>query len=166
VMEHRRSARFRWERERAERPLRIQDSRERRPGGAGTGKWGGVRIDRPTQPSRKSAPGCQPASSFTKYGKFRTGDPDHDIVYNCNHAKWFPNGFRARRAGPFQLIVAAWQPERVIAERRGAGTYGLASLEFDSLGIALPDRTAGAYDQADRRTFPITTRIDARPPLT
>ena len=55
-----------------------------------------------------------------------------DWIYNFNHAKWFPNGFAGRPAGPFQLIVAAWQ--------NGSGTtpawpYGLAILDLTSLGI-------------------------------
>jgi Tol biopolymer transport system component len=29
-------------------------------------------------------------------------------IYNCNHAKWFPNGFPGGPSGSFQLIVASW----------------------------------------------------------
>jgi hypothetical protein len=52
--------------------------------------------------------------------------------YNCNHAKWFPNGFANGPAGNFQLIVAAWQNG---GATRPKGPYGLASLDLTPLNI-------------------------------
>ena len=54
-----------------------------------------------------------------------------DWAFNCNHAKWFPNGF-ARMPGPFKLIVAAWQNGGTDPL---SGPYGLATLDLSLLNI-------------------------------
>jgi Tol biopolymer transport system component len=53
-------------------------------------------------------------------------------VYNCNHAKWFPNGFSGGPAGAFQLIVASWIGSQ---SDPPTGPYGLSSLDLTPLGI-------------------------------
>jgi hypothetical protein len=52
-------------------------------------------------------------------------------TYNCNHAKWFPNGFSGA-PGSFQLIVAAWQNGGTTPP---SGPYGLSVLDLTPLGI-------------------------------
>ena len=53
-------------------------------------------------------------------------------IYNCNHAKWFPNGFSGGPAGAFQLIVASWIGSQ---SDPPTGPYGLSSLDLTPLGI-------------------------------
>jgi hypothetical protein len=53
-------------------------------------------------------------------------------IYNCNHAKWFPNGFLGGPADAYQLIVAAWQNGGATTP---AGPYGLCVLDLTPLGI-------------------------------
>ena len=52
-------------------------------------------------------------------------------IYNCNHAKWFPNGFSGV-TGPFQLIVASWRSAQANPPE---GPYGLSALDLTPLGI-------------------------------
>jgi hypothetical protein len=87
---------------------------------------------------------ASPPSSSNKKGKkgkyaiflYKYGGPGPAIQitapsYNCNHAKWFPNGFNGA-PGPFKLIVAAWQNGGATPP---LGPYGLASLDLTPLGI-------------------------------
>jgi hypothetical protein len=53
-------------------------------------------------------------------------------IYNCNHAKWFPNGFPGGPSGSFQLIVASWLGSNSNPPK---GPYGLSSLDLTPLGI-------------------------------
>jgi hypothetical protein len=52
-------------------------------------------------------------------------------IYNCNHAKWFPNGFPGGPSGSFQLIVAPWLGSNSNPQR----AYGLSSLDLTPLGV-------------------------------
>jgi hypothetical protein len=84
---------------------------------------------------------ASPPSSSNKNGKYaiflyKYGAPGPAIQitapsYNCNHAKWFPNGFNGA-PGPFELIVAAWQNGGATPP---SGPYGLASLDLTPLNI-------------------------------
>jgi WD40-like Beta Propeller Repeat len=54
-------------------------------------------------------------------------------IYNCNHAKWFPNGFfDGGPPAPFKLIVASWIGSQ---SNPPTGPYGLSSLDLSPLGI-------------------------------
>ena len=53
-------------------------------------------------------------------------------IYNCNHAKWFPNGFPGGPSGPFQLIGASWRGAEADPPE---GPYGLSALDLTPLGI-------------------------------
>ena len=53
-------------------------------------------------------------------------------IYNCNHAKWFPNGFPGGPSGSFQLIVASWLGS---TSNPPTGPYGLSSLDLTPLGV-------------------------------
>jgi hypothetical protein len=96
------------------------------------GKWVVFESNRPPQPLAEVGAGLY-AIFLYEYGGSNPAIQITDIVYNCNHAKWFPTGFPGRAPGPFQLIVAAWQPD---GSEAAAPPYGLASLDLTSLGIA------------------------------
>jgi WD40-like Beta Propeller Repeat len=96
------------------------------------GKWVVFESNRPTQPLAEVGAGLY-AIFLYEHGGSNPAIQITDIVYNCNHSKWFPNGFPGRPPGPFQLIVAAWQPD---GSGSAAPPYGLASLDLTSLGIA------------------------------
>ena len=49
-------------------------------------------------------------------------------MYNMNHAKWYPNGFKSVAGDP-TLVVAAYQQEGTGA----ALPYGIASLDVSSI---------------------------------
>ena len=53
-------------------------------------------------------------------------------IYDCNHAKWFPNGFPGGPPGPFQLVVASWRSSQSDPPQ---GSYGLSSLDLTPFGI-------------------------------
>jgi hypothetical protein len=88
--------------------------------------------NRPPQPLAEVGAGLY-AIFLYEYGGSNPAIQITDIVYNCNHAKWFPNGFAGCPRGPFQLIVAAWQPD---GSEAASPPYRLASLDLTSLGIA------------------------------
>jgi hypothetical protein len=96
------------------------------------GKWVVFESNRPPQPVAEVGAGLY-AIFLYEYGSSNPAIQITDIVYNCNHAKWFPNGFPGRAPGASQLIVAAWQPD---GSEAAAPPYGLASLDLTSLGIA------------------------------
>ncbi len=94
------------------------------------GKWVVFESNRPSQ---YEANGLY-AIYLYQYGFLGPG-PARQItstIYNCNHAKWFPTGFPKRPAGPFQLIVAAWQNG---AATPPSGPYGLSVLDLTPLGL-------------------------------
>ena len=85
--------------------------------------------------------GCLPGSVFKggmyaiylyEYGANTPALEITDWAYDCNHAKWIPDGFPEGPAGPFRLIVAAWQNG---ASSTPSGPYGLAELDLKPLGI-------------------------------
>ena len=95
------------------------------------GKWVVFESNRGCVPGQVYSDGMY-AIYLYEYGVPSPAFAITDWIYNFNDAKWFPNGFAGRPAGPFQLIVAAWQ--------NGSGTtpawpYGLAILDLTSLGI-------------------------------
>jgi Tol biopolymer transport system component len=95
------------------------------------GKWVVFESNRGCVPGQVYSDGMY-AIYLYEYGVRSPAFAITDWAYNFNHAKWFPNGFAGRPAGPFQLIAAAWQ--------NGSGTtpawpYGLAILDLTSLGI-------------------------------
>ena len=54
-------------------------------------------------------------------------------IYNCNDAKWFPNGFFSDGPSlPYKLIVASWIGSQ---SNPPTGPYGLSSLDLTPLGI-------------------------------
>jgi hypothetical protein len=60
---------------------------------------------------------------------YQVGGPDPAIQitdpnYNCNHAKWYPNGFST--PGDVKQVTATVNPH---------APYGLASLNLSSLGL-------------------------------
>jgi hypothetical protein len=84
--------------------------------------------------------GCQPSTTYPdgmyviylyEYGVTNPAFAITEWTYNCNHAKWFPNGFSGA-PGSFQLIVAAWQNGGTTPP---SGPYGLSVLDLTPLGI-------------------------------
>ncbi len=57
---------------------------------------GRVRIEPPAPAAREVGAGLY-AIFLYEYGGSNPAIQITDIVYNCNHAKWFPNGFPGRR---------------------------------------------------------------------
>ncbi len=95
------------------------------------GKWVVFESNRGCVPSRTYQAGMYAIYLY----EYRVRNPAFAITdwgYNCNHAKWFPNGFPKRPAGPFQLIVAAWQSGGTTPP---SGPYGLSVLDLTPLGI-------------------------------
>lgn len=97
------------------------------------GKWVVFESNRPPQPLAEVGAGLY-AIFLYEYGSSNPAIQITGIAYNCNHAKWFPNGFAGRPPGPFKLIVAAWQPGGSEAPSPSP-PYGLASLDLSPLGI-------------------------------
>ena len=96
------------------------------------GKWVVFESNRPPQPIAEIGAGLY-AIFLYQYGGPNAAVQITEIAYNCNHAKWFPNGFPGYPPGPFRLIVAAWQPN---GSQAPLPPYGLASLDLTPLGIA------------------------------
>jgi WD40-like Beta Propeller Repeat len=94
------------------------------------GKWVVFESNRGCPPSKEYPDGMY-AIYLYEYGVSNPAFAITDWSYNCNHAKWFPNGF-AGMSGPFQLIVAAWQNG---AANPPTGPYGLATLDLSPLNI-------------------------------
>jgi WD40-like Beta Propeller Repeat len=94
------------------------------------GKWVVFESNRGCVPGH-ARPNGMYAIYLCEYGKSTPAFAITDWAYNCNHAKWFPNGF-AGMSGPFKLIVAAWQNG---ATDPPAGPYGLATLDLSPLNI-------------------------------
>jgi Tol biopolymer transport system component len=95
------------------------------------GKWVVFESNRGCVPSHARPDGMY-AIYLYEYGARAPAFAITDWGYNCNHAKWFPTGFPGRPAGPFQLIVAAWQNG---ASSTPSGPYGLSVLDLTPLGI-------------------------------
>jgi hypothetical protein len=95
------------------------------------GKWVAFESNRPPQPLAEVGAGLY-AIFLYEYGGSTPAIQITDIVYNCNHAKWFPNGFPGGPPGAFRLIVAAWQNG---GASTAAGPYGLSVLDLTPLGI-------------------------------
>jgi WD40-like Beta Propeller Repeat len=93
------------------------------------GKWVVFESNRLSPPNPTNKNGMY-AIFLYEYGTQRQAiqvtDPSHD----CNHAKWYPNGFN-NLPGPFKLIVAAYQTY----SSAPAYPYGLASLDLTPLKI-------------------------------
>ena len=92
------------------------------------GKWVLFESNRGCQPSQEYLNGMY-AIYLYEYGVPTSAFAITNWSYNCNHAKWFPNGF-GTVSGPFQLIVAAWQNG---AASPPTGPYGLAILDLSPL---------------------------------
>lgn len=95
------------------------------------GKWVVFESNRGCVPS-PTRPNGMYAIYLYEYGVPTPAFAITDWAYNCNHAKWFPNGFPKGPAGPFQLIVAAWQNG---GTKMPSGPYGLSVLDLTPLGI-------------------------------
>jgi Tol biopolymer transport system component len=94
------------------------------------GAWVVFESNRASPPSRSNKNGMYAIFVY----KFGSPGPAIQITapsYDCNHAKWFPNGFNGV-PGPFKLIVAAWQNGGATPP---LGPYGLASLDLTPLNI-------------------------------
>ena len=63
------------------------------------GKWVVFESNRPPQPLAEVGAGLY-AIFLYEYGGSNPAIQITEIVYNCNHAKWFPNGFPGRPPGP------------------------------------------------------------------
>jgi Tol biopolymer transport system component len=94
------------------------------------GKWVVFESNRGCVPGQVYPDGMY-AIYLYKFGSSNPALAITDWAYNCNHAKWFPNGFSGM-SGPFQLIVAAWQNGGTTIP---AWPYGLAILDLTPLGI-------------------------------
>lgn len=92
------------------------------------GKWVVFESNRPSQ---YEANGLY-AIYLYHYGGSKPAMQVTSTIYNCNHAKWFPNGFPGGPSGPFQLIVASW---RGAQSNPPEGPYGLSALDLTPLGI-------------------------------
>ena len=95
------------------------------------GKWVVFESNRLCQPPANNGAGMYAIFLYA----YRGPNPAMQVTdtsYNCNHAKWYPNGFPGSPAGPFQLIVSAWQPNGSDAP---SWPYGLAVLNLTPLGI-------------------------------
>jgi Tol biopolymer transport system component len=95
------------------------------------GKWVVFESNRGCVPSH-TRPNGMYAIYLYEYGVPNPAFAITDWGYNCNHAKWFPNGFPEGPAGPFQLIVAAWQNG---GTNQPSEPYGLAILDLAPLGV-------------------------------
>jgi hypothetical protein len=113
------------------RPIFARRFRVARPGGRPTAKWVVFESNRGCVPSHPRPNGMY-AIYLYEYGVQTPAFAITDWPYNCNHAKWFPNGFPKGPAGPFQLIVAAWQNG---GSKMPSGPYGLSVLDLTPLGI-------------------------------
>jgi hypothetical protein len=94
------------------------------------GKWVVFESNRGCVPGH-ARPNGMYAIYLYQYGRSTPALAITDWAYNCNHAKWFPNGFSGM-SGPFKLIVAAWQSG---ANDPPKGPYGLATLDLSRLNI-------------------------------
>ena len=83
------------------------------------------------RPSKYEANG-QYAIYLYQYGSLNPAMQITSTIYNCNHAKWFPNGFSGGPTGAFQLIVASWIGAQ---SNPPTGPYGLSVLNLAPLGI-------------------------------
>ena len=95
------------------------------------GKWVVFESNRGCQPSSANSEGMY-AIYLYEYGVASPAFAITDWIYNCNHAKWFPNGSLGGPAGAFQLFVAAWQNGGATTP---AGLYGLSVLDLTPLSI-------------------------------
>jgi Tol biopolymer transport system component len=94
------------------------------------GKWVAFESSRPTQYEANHLY----AIYLYEYGGTGPAIQVTSTIYNCNHAKWFPNGFPGGPFGVFQLIVAS---SRSAQTNPTVGPYGLSALELTPLGITL-----------------------------
>jgi hypothetical protein len=94
------------------------------------GKWVVFESNRGCVPGH-ARPNGMYAIYLYEYGRSTPAFAITDWAYNCNHAKWFPNGFSGM-PGPFKLIVAAWQDG---GNDPPKGPYGLATLDLSRLNI-------------------------------
>jgi hypothetical protein len=92
------------------------------------GKWVVFESNRGCEPTKANPDGMY-AIYLYEYDVPNPAFAITNWTYNCNHAKWFPNGF-GNVPGPFQLIVAAWQNGGAASP---AGPYGLAILDLSPL---------------------------------
>ena len=94
------------------------------------GKWVVFESNRPSQYEANNLY----AIYLYQYGGSAPALQITSTIYNCNHAKWFPNGFPGRPPGDFQLIVASWQNGGASTP---SGPYGLSVLDLTPLGLTL-----------------------------
>jgi WD40-like Beta Propeller Repeat len=93
------------------------------------GKWVVFESNRLSPPNPTNKNGMY-AIFLYEYGTQGKAIQVTDPSYDCNHAKWYPNGFNNLH-GPFKLIVAAYQTHASAP----AYPYGLASLDLTPLKI-------------------------------
>jgi Tol biopolymer transport system component len=92
------------------------------------GEWVVFESNRPSQ---HNANGLY-ALYLYRHGGSEPARQITSTIYNCNHAKWFPNGFPGGPPGAYQLIVAS---SRSALTNPTEGPYGLSSLDLTPLGI-------------------------------
>jgi hypothetical protein len=100
------------------------------------GKWVVFESNRPPPSGIAPPPLGTPTGLYSIY-LYQVGGSGPAIQitdpnYNCNHAKWYPNGFAGYPPGDVTLIVAAKQ---VSATVNPHAPYGLASLNLSSLDL-------------------------------